>query len=295
MRRLLFSLCSASALALFLACSGARSSGFDDPVPDAGANEGGPGPGSSSGGLPTGDASPDTGGPTLIAEVWGHSRDTLYKLDPDSKAVNAIGTFSGCTSVIDIALDGESNLYGTTSGGLWKIDKATAKCTLIKNGTYPNSLSFVPKGTVDPAAEALVGYDGGDYIRIDTTTGAVTKIGTIGGGFTSSGDIVSVKDGPTYLTVKGSGCTTNDCLVEVDPATGKAVKNWGSIGHPDVFGLAFWAGSVYGFNNDGELFEVTFSGSNISTKSIPIPSKPAGLSFWGAGSTTSAPVKPIPK
>ncbi len=90
MRRLLFSLCSASALALFLACSGARSSGFDDPVPDAGANEGGPGPGSSSGGLPTGDASPDTGGPTLIAEVWGHSRDTLYKLDPDSKAVNAI-------------------------------------------------------------------------------------------------------------------------------------------------------------------------------------------------------------
>mgnify|MGYP000847682799 CR=1 FL=1 len=285
------------ALAAAAACSGNRSSGFDDgPDSGGGSSGGGSSSSSSSGSSGFGDASVDQGGPQLIAEVWGHSATTLYKLDPDTKAVTTVGNFSGCSSIVDIALDGESNLYGTTNGGLYKIDKASAKCTLIKNGSYPNSLSFVPKGTVDPAAEALVGYDGGDYIRIDTTTGAITKIGAIGGGLVSSGDIVSVKDGPTYLTVKGtSACTSNDCLVEVDPKTGKMVKNWGSVGYSDVFGLAFWAGSIYGFSNDGELFEVTLTGGSLKTNTIPIPSKPANLSFWGAGSTTSAPVTPIPK
>ena len=56
--------------------------------------------------------------------------------------------------------------------------------------TYPNSLSFVPKGTVDPNVEALVGYNGGTYVRIDTVTGAVTSIGNLGSGYSSSGDIV---------------------------------------------------------------------------------------------------------
>jgi hypothetical protein len=117
-------------------------------------------------------------------------------------------------------------------------------------------------------------------------------IGTLGGGLKSSGDIVSVKGGKTYLTVKGTGstCTTNDCLVEVDPATGKMLKNWGSIEHHNVFGLSFWGGKIYGFNDSGDLFEVTFGATQIATSIIPMPNKPAGLSFWGAGSSTSAPL-----
>ena len=229
-------------------------------------------------------------------EVFGHSENTLFRIDTITERMDLVGVFQGCTYVADIALDENSTIYASTGTGLYIVETNTARCTRIAEGTFPNSLSFVPKGTVDPAAEALVGYDGGDYIRIDTTTGAITKIGAIGGGLVSSGDIVSVKDGPTYLTVKGtSACTSNDCLVEVDPKTGKMVKNWGSVGYSDVFGLAFWAGSIYGFSNDGELFEVTLTGGSLKTNTIPIPSKPANLSFWGAGSTTSAPVTPIPK
>ncbi len=123
------------------------------------------------------------------------------------------------------------------------------------------------------------------------------KIGTLGGGLRSSGDIVSVKGGKSYLTVKGTGnnCTTNDCLVEIDPANGKLVKNWGSIEHTDVFGLSFWGGKVYGFDDGGELFEVTFGTSSITTTTISIPSKPPALSFWGAGSSTSAPLVSTPQ
>ena len=227
------------------------------------------------------------------SEVWSHSADTLYRLDPVTKQVTVVGRFSGCAGdVIDIALDAQSNLFATTPSSLQRVDKATARCTKIADGDYPNSLSFVPKGTVDPNVEALVGYVGSTYVRIDTTSGAVTPIGSLGGpgGLESSGDIVSVINGPTYLTVVGPGCM--DCIVEVNPKTGAITKNWGPLAHSDVYGVAFWAGSVYAFDASGGLFELTFTGGKLGTKEIPIPNATAngGLQFFGAGSTTSAPV-----
>lgn len=233
-----------------------------------------------------------------VNEVFGHSEDTLYRLDAKTKEVAPVGMFDGCASVLDIALDERSNLFAVNYDALYTVDKATAKCTEIARGKYPNSLSFVPKGTVDPAAEALVGYEEGDYVRIDTKTGSKSKIGTLGGNLRSSGDVVSVKGGKTYLTAKDErkgSCTTFDCLVEVDPATGQLVKNWGSIEHKDVFGLSFWGGKVYGFGREGSLFEVTFGTNQLATTTIPVPNRPANLSFWGAGSSTSAPLVATPQ
>jgi hypothetical protein len=278
---------------LFLfACGGSSSrGGFDDSTPNGNGGGGGgntnPPPSASSGfgNQPPPPVNPDPG----VHEVFGHSADTLYKLDPDTKAVSVVAPFDGCQQVIDLALDESGSvMFATSFNALYTVDKTTAKCTQISQGTYPNSLSFVPKGTVDPSVEALVGYFGSDYVRIDTKTGAVTTIGSLGSGLQSSGDIVSVKGGATYLTVKGNSCS--DCLVEVNPTTGAVVKNWGAIAHTNVFGLAFWGGKVYGFDDVGDLFEVTFDASGIKTAPISIPSKPSNLSFWGAGSTTSAPL-----
>lgn len=250
--------------------------------------------GGGEGGLnfPTDGGTPD---PQLPGEVFGHSADELYKLEPYTKQVTKIGPFQGCSSVIDIAIDKDSKIIGTTFGGIYWIDKTNAKCTLIANGSYPNSLSFVPAGTLDPNVEVLVGYVSSTYVRIDTVTGQVTNIGAIGGGYSSSGDIVSVKGGGTYLTVNGSGC--GDCLLKVDPKTGAYIQNFGPIGFGSVFGIAFWAGSVYGFTNYGQLFEISFDaqGKMQVSGEIPVPNAPANLSFWGAGSTTVAPPVPPPK
>ena len=245
-----------------------------------------------SGGFEPKNPAPPAVNPSEVNEIYGHSATTLFKLDPKTNAVTEVANFDGCTQIVDIALDEASNLFATSNNALYKVDKATAVCTEIAKGSYPNSLSFVPKGTVDATTEALVGYEDANYVRIDTATGAKTTIGALGGGLKSSGDIVSVKGGKTYLTVKGTGntCTTTDCLVEVDPTTGKLVKNWGSIEHHNVFGLSFWGGKIYGFNDGGELFEVTFGTSQLATKIIAMPNKPSGLSFWGAGSSTSAPL-----
>ena len=227
-------------------------------------------------------------GGNFVAEVYGNSPDVLYKLDPLTNVVTEVGKFSGCSSVIDIAINKDFELFGTTFSGLYRIDKSTAVCTLIKSGSYPNSLGFVPEGTVFPDKEALVGYFGADYVRIDPVTGATTTIGALTGGYQSSGDIVSVIGGGTYLTINGNNC--NDCLVEVNPKTGDVVKDWGSVGYPQVFGLAYWGGVAYGFGNQGDLFQINFGQGTVTTTPVNVPSPPMNLKFWGAGSSTKAPI-----
>jgi hypothetical protein len=229
-------------------------------------------------------------------EVFGHSRTTIYKLNPESKAVGIVGPFVGCTNIEDIALDAQSNLFGTSDEGLFEIDKVTGDCTMVAAGQYPNSLSFVPAGTLDPDEEALVGYLDDQYVRIDIDSGNILTIGSPwNNDLVSSGDIVSVKDGPTYLTVKDAPnvppvCQESDCLVEINPASGVIIEEFGPLGFDRVFGTAFWAGSVYGFTNDGALFEIVIENGSLTTTPISLRE---GLSFWGAGSTTSAP--PVPQ
>lgn len=287
--------CSASGNSgSFTTSSGSGGEGGSGSSGSTGGAGGSPSSTGEGGGLITTGGGGSGGGPEpVVAEVWGQSPDTLYKLDPKTNGVTTVGKFQGCAGVIDIALDKDSNLFAAASGGLYTVDKATAKCTLLASGGYPNSLSFVPAGTVDPNKEALVGYLGAEYVRIDTGTGQVIPIGQLSGGYTSSGDVVSVK-GKTYLTANGQSCTKGDCLLEINPKTGDLVKNWGAVGFDAVFGLAFWAGKAYGFTDGGEVFEISFTMTGITSTKISIPGNPK-LQFWGAGSTTSAPPDPIPQ
>jgi hypothetical protein len=217
--------------------------------------------------------------------VYAHSSDTLYRMNPDTKALTTIGKMN-CGTVIDLAIDQAGNIFATTFGSLVKLDKNTAKCTKIADGDYPNSLSFVPAGTIYPDTEALVGYFDAQYVVIDPKTGGITPKGSLSGGYSSSGDIVSVIGGGTYLTVKGSGC--GDCILSVNPVTGDLIENLGSVGKSSVYGLAYWAGYVYGFTSFGELF--SYDVALKKTTNISIPNAPLLLSFYGAGSTTCAPV-----
>lgn len=262
---------------------------------------------SSSSGFMTGSG----GAPPGMAEAFFHSQDTLYQLDPITKAVTPIGKFTGCevvandfpgTGIQDMAIDKDSNIYVTSHLGLYTVNRVDASCTKVASGDYPNSLSFVPAGTID-ANEVLVGYvvepnpiNKNQYVQINPTTGEIKKIGPVWTeSVVSSGDIVSVKDGPTYLTLKGGDnneCSPADCLAEVNPQTGKLIKNYGQIaGYPNerVFGFAFWGGSSYGFTNKGSLFELKINGNALITTPITTP---PNLIFWGAGSSTLAPVVP---
>jgi hypothetical protein len=220
--------------------------------------------------------------------AYAHSFSELYKLNTVTKAFTKVGDFDGgCGTVIDLAVDANERAFVTTFDGLYRLDVKTAKCELIKTGSFPNSLSFVPKGTLDDNEEVLVGYQGATYVRINTTTGAVDDVGRLTGGYSSSGDIASAIGGSTYLTVNGNGCS--DCLVEINPKTGDLVRNHGSVNHTSVYGLAQWDGVLYGFANDGKVFSITWANDVMSTTDIELPSGTPTISFAGAGSTTWTP------
>lgn len=231
---------------------------------------------------------PDAATPQAI--VYGHTPDTLYAFDVTKNAATEIGAFSGCTQstttqVLDLAIDAYMKAYATTVDGLYQVDLTTAACTLIKAGTYPNSLSFVPVGTLDPNVEALVGYSGSAYLRINPGTGLTSLVGTLSGGYQSSGDLVSVVGGGTFLTVTGNGC--GDCLLQVDPKTGDLVQSYGALPHGAVYGLAYWSGTLYGFDGTGDIFSIGGGGdAGLATSDLVTD---GGLVWWGAGSTTMAP------
>jgi hypothetical protein len=306
-----------------IGCGGNQGSGFGPSDGGGGNGDDGSGPADSGGatdtggglhlggdsgaGSDSGGSSGDSGGTMGTPVVYAESPDTLYQLDPTTNAISIVAKFSGdcddessqddgtcgtdCCDVIDLAIDESSNAYVTTFTGFYSLDLKTGATKSIAQGvSYPNSLSFVPKGTLDPTAEALVGYDGAQYVRIDTTTGAISNVGVgLSGGFSSSGDIVSVIGGGTFLTVTGPGCSAGDCLLQVDPSTGALIQNYGTTEHTSVFGIAFWAGTVYGFDSGGDVFSISYASGKITTAPIPVPSPPPGLQFWGAGSTTAAP------
>ncbi len=254
-----------------------------------------------------------------VGEVYAHSPTSLYKLEPFSKTITTLGNFdclTACSMLItgcgmwDIAIDEKGKMLGTgvtalsqiaAAGKLVEIDKGTGHCTEIKtlaaSQLFPNSLTFVPAGTLDPNSEALVGYVSDQYVRIDTTTGNQTTIGALNpsavGTWYSSGDIVSIKGGKTYLTAKPTTdpmYAGSDSILEVDPVTGKALKKIGDTTFTKLWGLGFWAGTAYGFSAAGQLCSIDLT----TGKGTPIPQMgiPQGLQWWGAGVTTVAPIAP---
>jgi len=279
------------------------------------------------GGFSFSDAPVDGASIPTAGEVFGHSATTLYKLEPIGKTVTTIGTLDCVTvqagplpcgdGLWDIAIDKNGQMYGTAlsvsdqicspagaMGRLVTIDKATAHCTIVKSTVagqkYPNSLTFLPEGTIAPNVESLVGYVGADYMQIDVATGAQTKIGSLNPNSTgqtwySSGDVVAVKGGKTYLTAKpdpSANYAGTDSLLEVDPKTGQALAIVGDTTFPKLWGLGFWGGTAYGFSATGQLASIDVKTGKGTA--IPLTGVPGGLQLWGAGSTTVAPVD-LPK
>ncbi len=97
---------------------------------------------------------------------------------------------------------------------------------------------------------------------------------------------MSVAGGGSFLTVTGNGC--GDCLLQVDPKTGDMIQNYGALPHGAVYGLGYWAGTLFGFDANGDVFSINGGGdAGLVTTDITIGD--GGVTWWGAGSTTIAP------
>ncbi len=271
---------------------------------------------------------PDGGKPP--GRIYAHDKHTLYRFDPLANKLAKVGPFdcvpqngtgSGSTSdddaVIDLALDRTGQMYATTYWRFIKVDATSGACQVIRTDTkanmYPNSLSFVPLGTVDKTQEALVGYafdnlnDATIYTRIDLTTGEMDDgdpprqlnpnppLGGVEYGI--SGDFISLfrTGGKTYAAVKqvtGDVGAGNDQLAEIDPTTGTLKAIIGDTGQKGFYGMGFWAGKAYGFTSSGKIYEIDVTNGSTKVVFEAKDDNDAPIAWYGAGVTTDSPTKP---
>ena len=223
--------------------------------------------------------------------LYAHTSSQLYKLDIASKTFALVGSFTfnkSSGSVTDIALNRTQNLYAVTFNDLFTCTTFNAACTwLMKLPTSFNGMTFVPMGTVYKDKEALIGIaNNGGWHQIDFQAAVPTikQLGSYGAGYTSSGDAFSVLGIGTFATVNKTG-VSGDVLVEVEPTTGKVIKDLGAIGGSALYGFAWWDGVFYGFASSGQVWDVdvaTGKGKQLSGFNIP------KVSWWGAGVSTEA-------
>jgi hypothetical protein len=277
------------------------SGGSSGPVSGASSAEASSGAGSSgaSGGGSSGVVGSSSSGGPPPAYVYAHSADVLYRLDADTFEVAELGTITffdtngttelpSNTTLTDLAINKDGALWGCSRDALFQIEantwRAVKRATLA--GNYVG-LTFVPEGILDPQ-EVLVGatQQGGELNRINLTTGGATPIGTYGGGWLTSGDVVAIAGDAMYATLKRSGSTT-DVLARIEPTTGVAtiIGAANGIGFERTYGLGYWGGTLYAFDADGNIISInrtTGAGTSIATRPV---------AFWGAGVTTVAKIQ----
>lgn len=316
--------CASTGALAVIACTNetTKPSSLDVEDDDTGTRRRDSGGGSSSGGS-SGGSSGDPGdleGGTANGRIYAHTPKTLYLFEPVTKKLTSIGDFDclGTDQMIDIALDRGGAMFGTAFHKFVSIDPTNAKCTVIKEIAstefYPNSLSFVPVGVLDPTKEVLVGYVQSTvsgklykdtYARIDTSNGNMTIVGQEGdlnppGGvgipakyYDVAGDVITLinDNNKAYVILEddkytdaGAASTTNH-LAEIDPKTGTITKIIGPTNQLKTYGFAYWAGKGYGFSDDGRITEINMTTGATTT----VTKLDGGVAWYGAGVTTDAP------
>lgn len=230
--------------------------------------------------------------------IYAHDATNLYTVDPDTYAVHMVGSF-GFTAfgeyMTDLGIDQNGNMLGTSfvpvfptgmTMMVYSVNPTTAKATQLTMNSQRsfNGLSFVPATQVGgTGADVLVGTEAADgqVWQVNTTTGAVTQVGSMGGSYVSSGDIVSVDGFGTVQTVKG---TTHDILVKLDMTSFTAHPIGTDTGFDKIWGLGYWKGKVFGFTNAGQIITIdpnTGAGTQVAS---------GGPGWYGAAVTTVAPL-----
>ena len=147
-------------------------------------------------------------------------------------------------------------------------------------------MRLLSEATDESLLTVLIGTENldGSVFEVNPTTGATTQVGSMGGSFVSSGDLVSVDGFGTVQTVPGS---PHDVLVRLAPMTFAATPiGTSTTGFDNIWGLGFWKGKVFGFTNAGELITIdpnTGVGTMVAS---------GGPGWYGAAVTTTAPVIP---
>ncbi len=246
-------------------------------------------PGDPAGPDPSGGSGGSGGEQGYMTSVYAHTATELYKVDPDTLQITRIGPFQwpgAPDQMTDLAMDRTGRMIGVSFGAVYEIDPVNAKARRLSAGLTGsfNGLSFVPADMVGATGDdVLIGTRNEDGVvsRIDPMTGDATEVGDMGSQFASSGDLVAIAGFGTVQTTLGAPW---DVLSRLAPVTFNATPAPNSTGVGQIWGVAFWKGTVFGFTRSGQF--VTIDPSTGIAKVV----QSNGPEWWGAAVITTAPI-----
>jgi hypothetical protein len=246
--------------------------------------------------------------------VYAHSDSTLYSVDLVNKTLNTVGPFGGGGggsgsghggggAMTDLAVAPNGTIYTISETALFTVSPTTGAATQV--GTIGTCGSFGVALTTTPDGKLYMGDFMGNLCQIDISQNppSVGSPVTMGSGMALTGDMVAVSDGSDGTTTvfgtaylltdkSGTGTQANNLLVKVDLTSG-AVTTIGSTGYPDLFGVAYQNGQVFGFTHDGTGHVITIdinTGSGSPYGTFTDPTSQQGIAFAGAGVSSLVPI-----
>lgn len=203
---------------------------------------------------------------------YAHSGTDLYEIDPFRRTSTQVG--QNLPNLLDIDTHPDGTLYGITYEGLFSFDRDRVEWNQVGNFGRdvgdPNGLAIDSFGVVYATSQDEV-------YTIDVVSGAADLLGTLGGEYYSSGDIVVDRKDAMFVTSKHD--VETDHLLLVSRADG-AATNVGPIGFKKVFALTSAWGRLYGLTEQGALIEIDAeSGAGSLVHAFD------GIRWFGAAST----------
>lgn len=225
--------------------------------------------------------------------VYAHTATKLYKVEPATLAqtllCNPVTNLNN-EEMFDLAVRADGVIYVLTPSNLYEVNVGTCRATLragLSTSLTFNGMTFTLAGKLIAATTT------GEVVEINPTTGAVTTIGDYGGTLGSSGDLVALSNGDIFATATDSANTTADYLVSLNPLAGYAAtrigritSRTGSVLHTQIYGLGYWAGTLYGFKGNGDVIGIDPT-NGFATVVDQFP----GTAWYGAGATPKAPIE----
>ncbi len=226
-------------------------------------------------------SSSSTGG--APGHIYINSTERLYSFHPATLLVTDLGAFvfqdvGGLPitgqRMLDIALAADGRAYGVTYDVdtpaadffVVTVDVTTRVARRLGTTKSYSALGVVPAGMAFPE-EVLFAVDNVpflDALRVDT--GALRySFDAWDGVFQSAGDVAAATGVGVFVSVYDS--TNGFRLAQVDTYDG-ALSVVGPVGFPNVNGLAFAGGALFGFTREGNVLAInvqTGAGSVVAT------------------------------
>lgn len=229
------------------------------------------------------DAAPQQDAGTALVRMYVHSAQTLFLIDDVTFDLTPIGDFHRPSDeppvewMTDLAVTPDGAVYTISQESLYRIDTGSARATFLASvpGKGNVGMTFLAGG------QLLATDQDGGVRTVDPETGAVTELGSFGGGYATAGDLVAIADGRMFA-ISDEGPVgdefENNVLLTVDPETGAYLESVGQIGYGRVFGAAVANQRIYAFTELGEIIEIdpdTGEGTLVRVHDT--------VDFWGAG------------